>query len=157
MPRFSSIFDRDVLIWRLIWSPCHRLTDRMRQEGTSGDYPVQYPAQSSISESRLLRAVSTQVLSVSGDGDSTASLGKLCQCLPSQYKSIFCVHKESGFGFVPIGACLARGHHWEESGSLCIPSHQVFTHTDKMPLHLLYSRVSQLSQPFHVMSNVPLP
>ena len=51
------------------------------------------------------------------------------------------------FILFPIGTCPVSGHHREDLGSLCIPSHQVFTHTDKIPLSLLFSRLPQLSLP----------
>jgi len=47
-------------------------------ESTSGDHLVQLPAQSMFSYNTLLRASSGWVLSISKDGDSTASLSNLC-------------------------------------------------------------------------------
>lgn len=44
-------------------------------EGTSGDHLVSHPAQSRVR--RLLSAVSSHVLNISTDGDSTASLDSL--------------------------------------------------------------------------------
>lgn len=105
------------------------------------------PAQSRVSCSRLLRVVSSWVSSISRERDSTASLENLCQCFPSHYKSILFFLKESDeFCFVPTGACPINKHHQEESGSFSIPSHQVFTHTNKIPMSYLFFKLPQLPQ-----------
>lgn len=51
---------------------------------------------------------------------------------------------------VSITSCSVPGHHWEESGSLfCIPSHQMFIHTDKISPEPSFcqAKQSQLAQP----------
>jgi len=53
-------------------------------EGTPGTHLVQPPAQRkafALSSVRLLRALPRQVLRIAKDGDSTASLSSLFQCL----------------------------------------------------------------------------
>ena len=47
------------------------------------------------------------------------------------------------FQCVPTASRPVTGHHWEEPGSIFFtPSHQVFIHIDKIPLSLLFSRLS---------------
>jgi len=53
--------------------------------------PVQPPAQSRGSHSRLSRIMSSQVLKVFRDGDSTASKGNLFLCLTTLTVSIFLI------------------------------------------------------------------
>jgi len=48
-------------------------------EGTSGDDLVQAPCRSRVTYSRLHRTLSRWGLSISREGDSTTSLGNLCQ------------------------------------------------------------------------------
>jgi len=57
------------------------ITEQLGQEGTSGEHLVQRSAQSRVSQNRLLRAASSQVFSISKDGESATSLGNPFQCL----------------------------------------------------------------------------
>jgi len=56
----------------------HRMVGGL--EGTSGDHLAQPLCQSRVTYSRLHRTLSRQVLNISKEGDSTASLGSLFQC-----------------------------------------------------------------------------
>ena len=49
-------------------------------EGTSVGHLVQHPRRSRVTYSRLQRTLSRWVLNISREGDSTTSLGSLCQC-----------------------------------------------------------------------------
>lgn len=49
----------------------HAIKDQLIQNGITGDYLIQGPAQSRLRQSRLPEAVSSQVLNISKDGDST--------------------------------------------------------------------------------------
>lgn len=81
-------------------------------------------AQYSASESRLLKAMSDQVLNISKDWYSATSLGKPVP-LPhhSHSKKVFsyAYMQFSVFQFVLIGACPGTGHYWEESGFIFFP------------------------------------
>jgi len=57
------------------------ITGRLRWEGTSGDCLVRSRCLQQGHLQQVLRAVSGWVLTVSKDGDSTASLGNLFYCL----------------------------------------------------------------------------
>jgi len=58
---------------------CHRITGSLKWERTSGDHLV--PAHRRVEYSRLLKALSRHVLSISKDGDSIAFLGNLFEYL----------------------------------------------------------------------------
>lgn len=71
----------------------HRVTKLLRLEGTFGDCSVQTPAQSRVNKNRLLMAVSSPVLNVSKDTDSTTFHGNLFQCsFILTIKTIFFFH-----------------------------------------------------------------
>ena len=57
----------------------HRITECSGLEGASVDRPIQPPCQSRVTQSRLHRTASRQILNISREGDSTASLGSLGQ------------------------------------------------------------------------------
>ena len=56
------------------------ITEWLTLEKTSGGHLVQPPCSSKATLSKLPRAMSSKVLNNSKDGDSTTSLGNLCQC-----------------------------------------------------------------------------
>ena len=58
----------------------HRTAGWLRLGGTSGGHRLQPPCSSRVTHSRLPRTMSRRLLSTSKDGDSTTSLGSLCQC-----------------------------------------------------------------------------
>ena len=84
---------------------------------------------------RLHRTISRWLLSISKDGDSTTSLGNLCQCRsPSQWKSVssFVQREPPIFQFVPVVSGPVTGHQWKEPVSVFFtPSLQVFEHIDE--------------------------
>lgn len=97
-------------------------------------------------------------LRLSKDGDSTASLGCLCQCLVTcTIKKCFLMFRPPVFQFLPIASSVTE-HLWKEPDSVLLtPSHQIFIHIYKMPLSLLFSRLtSSISQPFLVW-HAPIP
>lgn len=77
------------------------------------------PDQSRSSCSKLLRAVCTQDLSISMDGDYTAFLGNLSQCLNTPQKS-FSLHS-NGFFLVVVSAVPSLSCLW-------IPMRRVWLH-----------------------------
>ena len=82
------------------------------------------------------------------DGDSTTSLGNLCQCSVTLTVKLFPdVQREPpAFQFVPIASCPATGHHWKEPGSLFfVALLQIFVTIDETPLSLLSSRLNSPS------------
>ena len=64
------------------------------------------------------------------------------------------------FQFVPVASCPATGHHQEPPGCLIlIPSHQVFIHTNEIPLSLVCSKLNSPSSLIlfsYEMSSSPL-
>jgi len=75
---------------------------------TSGDCLAQPPCSKQANCSRLLRALSRQVLSISKDGDCTMSLHNLLQCmiaLTVKYIFLMFQWKFPVFHFVPTVSC----------------------------------------------------
>lgn len=71
---FSTVFG----LWWGCWS-IHSITQWPRLTGTSGSYPVYSPCSDRTTSSQLLKTLSRQLFSIFRDGDSTVSLGNLCQ------------------------------------------------------------------------------
>ena len=69
----------DLLQLHLLGNSPSLITEWSGLEGTSGGHPVQTPCRSRVTQSRLHRTLSRQVLNISREGDSTTSLGSLCQ------------------------------------------------------------------------------
>jgi len=107
------------------------------------------PCSSRAIYSQSPRTMFRWLLSICKDGDSTTSLGNLCQCLATlTVKKCFLIFRQSllCFIFVPIAFGPVTGHHWKAPGSILFaPSLQVFQHFDKIPLSLLFSRQNSLS------------
>ena len=81
------------------------------RKGGSGGQLVQPPAQAGPP-----RATSRRLLNISKDGESTTSLGNLCQCLVTSHsQKVFPdVQREPPvFQFVPIASCPVTGYHWK--------------------------------------------
>ena len=121
---------------------CH--TECLSLEGPSRECPVRAPT-----PSRMLRAMSSQVLSISKGGDSTSPLGNLCQTLTT-----LPLQRVSSYFYVEL--CPASSHQAPPSRVwlCCLYSlpHQVFMHVDKS-FH--QDELSQLSQSF-LMGSGPL-
>lgn len=98
----------------------HRVMGCLRLERASGDFRVP-PAKSWVSYSRLIHSMSSWVLNISMDGDSTVSLDNLLQCstMPTVKKMFSYVYVEVQCILVCVH-CLKRhsftGHCWEEPG-----------------------------------------
>ena len=74
----------------------HRMTKCLRLEGTCGGHLVQPPCSSRATYSWRPRTVPKWLLNISKDGDSTASLGSLCQCLvPPTVRKCFLMFREN--------------------------------------------------------------
>ena len=90
--------------------------------------------------------MSSWVLSISTEENSTLSQGNLCQCLSTpQYKNVFlCLDKILWLLINCLLSCQWASV--RESGSLFfIPFCLTFTHMDKISLSLLLSRLDSLS------------
>ena len=127
----------------------HRSTEWLWLEVTSGDDLVQPSCSSGATQSQLPRIVPRQLLEISKDGDSTASLGKLCQCLVTlTLKKCFLMFRGNllCFSLCPLPLVLALGSHQKEPGSVLFsPSFQVFMYIDKIPLTLPFSMLNRSS------------
>lgn len=105
-----------------------RLTKWMRLEWSSAPSTWISPYPTSSFQSRMLRTISSQALSISTNGDSTDSLGNLCQSLTTHPREK-CVFRWNSMWF---NLCLVPPT-LSASGflfltSLCLPSQQVFIH-----------------------------
>lgn len=114
---------------------------------TSGSCPVQIPAQGRMSYSRLPMAMSSQVLNVSRDGDSTAHLGKP-QCLVTfTIKKFFLMFKLNFQYFnlcpVPLVLWLATT---QKSPAPAFLLSLIRQHADRIPPSLLFLRLNSPSR-----------
>jgi len=94
----------------------NRITECSGLEGTSVGHPVQPPCRSRVTYNRLHRTMSRQVWNISREGDSTASLGSLCQgSVTLRGKKFFLVFRRNFLCFSEQGSamlpCKARSFH----------------------------------------------
>jgi len=105
------------------------------------------PAQGRLTYSRLLSTVSRQGLNISRGGESTTSLGRLCQLLITLTVIMFFLMFKWNFlhlNLCPWRLVLSLGTTEKASSSL-LPPHQVFIHVGKIPLSLFFSRLNSPS------------
>lgn len=115
----------------------------------------------SVTYSQRSKTVSKQLLSISEDGDSTTYLGHACQdsviLVPKKYfftfrGNLLCL------GLHPLPLVLALGTTEKKPNSgLSASFLQVFILIEKIPLTLLQSEQSQLSQPFLIKEMLQTP
>lgn len=87
----------------------HRVAESLWLEGTTGDYLMQVPVQTNVSN----RAMSIWVLSISNNGDSSASLGSMFLLIILTVKISLCL---SAISCIPTHAhCLLP---WEKPGPI---------------------------------------
>lgn len=77
-----------------------------------------------LSQSQLLRVMSTLVVNISKDADPTPSLGNLCNYLfaVTGKKNVFLTFRWNfliSVSACPIASCPITGHSWEEPSSFC--------------------------------------
>ena len=90
--------------------------------------------------------MSNQVLSISKAGDTTTSLGNLCQCSTAFTVKKFIIHSSFVyFGLCPLPLVLSLGTTKDSPVLSSSLHHQVFMHTDKTPLSLLSCGLSSPS------------
>lgn len=121
----------------------HRITGCLRWECTSEDYLVQPTAQSRVTTSRLFRPhpfgflISPRLETPQPPQQPMPGLSHLY----SKKCSIIYKQNFPCFKLCPLPCPVTRNHR-EEPGSLYFsPSDEAFTHTDKTPLNLLFSRL----------------
>lgn len=122
-----------------------------------GGHHAQTPSLSRATSSQLPRTVSRFLLSIFEDGDSTASLGELWQCLVNlKVGKVFSdVQTEPPvFYFVLVASCPVTGHIWKVPGFTFFPpswylyftymrSPWIFSSLQNFTLQKLYSRFHQ--------------
>jgi len=109
----------------------------------------------------LRRAMSSQVLNISKDRDSTTPLANLFQSLTTfTVEKVFLMFKQNflWLGLCPLPPVLSLDATEKSLSSYSLlPSHQVFTHMDESSLSLLLSRLnSPSSLSLSCMSDVPV-
>ena len=90
----------------------HRITECLGMEGTSVGHLVQPSWRSRVTYCRLHRNLSRQVLNISGEGDSTASLGSLFPCsITLRRKKFFLMFRRNFlcFSLCPLPLVLSLG------------------------------------------------
>ena len=90
----------------------HRITECQGLEGTSVGHPVQPSHRSRVTYSRLQRTLSRWVQNISREGDSTTSLGSLCQCsVTLKVKKFFLMFRQNFrcFSLCPLPLVLSQG------------------------------------------------
>lgn len=99
-----------------------------------------------LTQSRLLRTVSCQVLNVCRGGDTTTSPGSLLQHSATlTVRTLLLTWNSVAFPvcqFVHAASCSFTGHHRTEFGRGFFTSPQVFTHMGEIPPSPLFSRLN---------------
>lgn len=126
--------------------PGHSVSAWLRLEGVPGDCLVWPPAQSRISQSKLLKAGSCQVFSASKDTDPTTSQDNLCKCLTTLVVKVFFFCTNS----ISWTAACAHSCHWAPlrgiySFFFTPTSHQACMPVNKFPQSLLFLSSPHLS------------
>lgn len=99
---------------------------------------------SKVNQSMWPKTVSSQILNISMNRDSTASVSNLFKCL--QRKKCLLAFTWN-FNLSPLPFFPVTGYSWEEYGSFFILSHHVFIYKGKITLSLQCFRLeSHLSQ-----------
>lgn len=99
-----------------------------------------------LTQSRLLRTASCQVLNVCRGGDTTTSPGSLLQHSATlTVRTLLLTWNSVAFPvcqFVHAASCSFTGHHRTEFGRGFFTSPQVFTHMGEIPPSPLFSRLN---------------
>ena len=105
----------------------HRIPAWLRLEGTSADCLGQAPCLSRVSQSRLIRTVSSQVLSITMAGDFTTSLSNLfCSSTTLTVKRYFSLYS--------LLLVVSLGNTEKSLAPSSLFPHQGFIHIDTIPL-----------------------
>lgn len=112
----------------------HRITKSPNVWGWKAHLEVTSPTLLKQGHLELPAQDQVQLVSdVSKEWDSTTSLASCAMFSNPQSRNVFSVVQTEPpvFQYVPIPFWRGNGHHWDGSGSIFIPSHQVFIHTVK--------------------------